>query len=331
MRTVKFDTRIPIREGLQPYLPRAKEEAEMPVEKIQKFWEQTRAQLAEVEMDASVEPVEQSDAFTMEGRIKTRTIYQVVMSSFEGRRIRAWYTIPTGQPPSRGWPAIMEVPGYGGTMPLPVQLVQYGYATLSLFPRSQGESLKEWEIEYGTRLIYNVTDRDRYYYRGAYMDCIRGVDFLCSRPEIDSSRIGVWGFSQGGGLTLATASLDRRVGAAVAGVPWLCNFPVAAEVTASPYSELHDYLVAHPKEREQALATLAYFDTLNLVDAIQCPTLVATALVDEVHPIRTVMPVFEKVRAMKSIVIYPEISVTDQSYRADFCNHAKNWMDRYLR
>ena len=142
----------------------------MPAEKIGKFWEQTRAQLAEVEMDARVEPVEQSDVFTMEGRIKTRTIYQVVMSSFEGRRIRAWYTVPSARPPSHGWPVIMEVPGYGGTMPLPVHLVQYGYATLSLYPRSQGESLKEWEIEQGTRVVYNITDRDRYYYRGAYMD-----------------------------------------------------------------------------------------------------------------------------------------------------------------
>ena len=88
----------------------------MPAEDIRKFWEQTRAALAEVKMDATVEPVEQSDVFTMEGRIKTRTIYRVIMSSFEGRRIRAWYTVPSGQPPARGWPAIMEVPGYGGIL-----------------------------------------------------------------------------------------------------------------------------------------------------------------------------------------------------------------------
>jgi hypothetical protein len=50
------------------------------------------------------------------------------------------------------------------------------YATLSLYPRSQGESA-EWQIEHGTRLIYHVTDQERYYYRGAYMDCVRGIDF----------------------------------------------------------------------------------------------------------------------------------------------------------
>jgi cephalosporin-C deacetylase len=300
----------------------------MPSDDIRKFWEETRAILAKVDMDAKVEPVEESDVFTMEGRIKTRTIFRVSLSSFEGRRIRAWYTVPSGQSPARGWPAIMEVPGYGGIMPLPLHLVQYGYATLSLYPRSQGESLKEWEIEHGTRLIYHVTDRERYYYRGAYMDCVRGIDFLHSRPEIDAGRIGVWGFSQGGGLSLATAALDHRVSAAVAGVPWLCNFPLAAEITTAPYVELHDYLQAHPEQRQQALATLAYFDQLNLADGIACPTLIGSAIVDEVHPLRTVMPVFERIRALKSIIVYPDL---DHEYRTDFTTHGKAWMDRYLR
>jgi cephalosporin-C deacetylase len=300
----------------------------MPGEEIRKFWEETRAALAKVDMDAKVEPVQESDVFTMEGRIKTRTISRVILSSFEGRRIRAWYTVPAGEPPSRGWPAIMEVPGYGGILPLPMHLVQYGYATLSLYPRSQGESLQEWEIEHGTRLIYHVTDRERYYYRGAYMDCVRGIDFLHSRPEVDASRIGVWGFSQGGGLSLATAALDHRVSAAVAGVPWLCNFPVAAEITTAPYVELHEYLQAHPEQRHQALTTLAYFDQLNLADAIACPTLLGSASIDEVHPLRTVMPVFEKIRTMKSIIVYPDL---EHEYRTDFTAHGKAWMDRYLR
>src|SRR5262249_59883798 len=133
----------------------------------------------------------------------------------------------------------MEVPGYGGILPLPLHLVQYGYATLSLYPRSQGESLQEWEIEHGTRLVYHVTDRERYYYRGAYMDCVRGIDFLHSRAEIDTSRIGVWGFSQGGGVTLATAALDHRVSAPVAGGPRLCHFPLAPSRTTPPYFHCH--------------------------------------------------------------------------------------------
>src|SRR5712691_5337634 len=77
-------------------------------EEIRKFWAQTHAALSKVDMDAKVEPVESSDPLVIEGGIKTRTAYRVIMSSFEGRRIRAWYTVPSGHPPARGWPAILE-------------------------------------------------------------------------------------------------------------------------------------------------------------------------------------------------------------------------------
>ncbi len=73
---------------------------------------------------------------------------------------------------------------------------------------------------------------------------------------------------------------------------------------------------------------LAYFDTLRLAEEITCPTLVAGAAIDLVHPLRTVMPVFEQIRALKSIMVYPDM---EHEYRTDFTNHAKAWMDRYLR
>jgi cephalosporin-C deacetylase-like acetyl esterase len=83
-----------------------------------------------------------------------------------------------------------------------------------------------------------------------------------------------------------------------------------------------------PWERDTALATLAYFDQLNLAEGIGCPTLMASAIIDEVHPLRTVMPVFEKIPAMKSIIVYPDL---EHEYRSDFTHHGKAWMDRYLR
>lgn len=94
----------------------------MPTQKIQDFWNRTRAELDEVEMNLSMEPVVDADEFTKEGRIKTRDVYRVTMSSFQGTRIRAWYTVPSANPPKGGWPAIMEVPGYSGVITLPSHL-----------------------------------------------------------------------------------------------------------------------------------------------------------------------------------------------------------------
>jgi cephalosporin-C deacetylase-like acetyl esterase len=76
------------------------------------------------------------------------------------------------------------------------------------------------------------------------------------------------------------------------------------------------------------LDTLSYFDQVSLAEGIACPTLMASALTDEVHPLRTVMPVYEQIQALKSIVVYPD---QEHAWRTDFNNHGKAWMDRYLR
>jgi len=73
------------------------------------------------------------------------------------------------------------------------------------------------------------------------MDCIRAVDFLTSRPEIDKSRIGVEGGSQGGGLSSAAAALDQRITFCAPDIPWLgdwVGYLAAAEWPNDHYSEL---------------------------------------------------------------------------------------------
>ena len=64
---------------------------------LSRFWEGTIEQLKKTEMRASVdESPEQC------GReFKT---YQVAMDSFQGRRIRAWYSVPNDPPPNGQFP-----------------------------------------------------------------------------------------------------------------------------------------------------------------------------------------------------------------------------------
>lgn len=254
--------------------------------------------------------------------------HRLAMDSYQGRRIRAWYSVPKDSPPGRKLPAVLAVPGYGGQKAIPTHLVLDGFAVLTLYPRGQGESCLEWELESGTKLTYEIMDRNKYYYRGAYMDCLRGLDFLESRKEIDGARLGMWSRSQGGGLTLATAALDSRLLAAVAEEPFLCNYPVSIDITTSPYNELAKYAGEHPEQRSQMLATLAYFDCLNLAGNIQCPTLVNIGMKDQTCPYQTVMPVFERIPGPKALHIYPELA---HSPCTDFNSHALDWLRRYLR
>ncbi len=254
--------------------------------------------------------------------------WRVTLTSFEGVRIRGWYMTPAGEPPVHGWPALLTVPGYSETMnSLGQTLVRFGYAVLALFPRGQGESRAEWQLDRATKLTYHLTDRDRYYYRGAYLDCIRGIDFLYSRSEVDRERVGMFGISQGGGLTLATAALDSRVRAAVAWIPFLCNFPAAVDVTSAPYNELNTYVTEHPERREQVLETLRWYDPLNLVDAIAAPTLVSIGGADVVCPEATVLSVFARIRSRKTLIYLPGL---EHGPSVEYAVETQQWLERHL-
>ena len=287
---------------------------------LSQFWEGTIKQLEKTDMRASVE-----ESPEQSGReFKT---YQVVLDSFQDRRVRAWYSVPNDPPPNGRFPAVLAVPGYGGAKVIPTHLVLNGFIVLTLYPRGQGESIKEWQLESGTKLTYHLENKEEFYFRGAYMDCIRGLDFLCSCPEVDPARLGMWSRSQGGGLTLATASLDSRLKVAVAEEPFLCNYPVAVNLSSSPYRELRDYLERYPRQRTEAMDTLAYFDCLNLADRVECPTLVDIGMKDETCPYETIMPVFERIPGPKALHVYPELT---HSPCTDFNAHAMSWLRRYL-
>lgn len=255
--------------------------------------------------------------------------YRVTLTSFEGVRIRGWYMVPVGQAPAGGWPGLLTVPGYSEVMnPLGQTLVHFGYAVLALFPRGQGESRDEWQLPSDTKLTWRLLDRDGYYYRGAYLDCIRGLDFLTARPEVNAERVGMFGISQGGGFTLATAALDRRLRAAVAWIPFLCNYPVAMNVASAPYSELGEFVRRHPDQRAAALETLRWYDPLNLVDAITAPTLVSIGGADVVCPEPTVAPVFQGIRAPKTLMFLPGL---EHGPSVEWTVETHRWLERYLR
>jgi len=59
-------------------------------------------------------------------------------------------------------------------------------------------------------------------------NCIRALDYLCSRPEVDTNRIGMTGRSGGGAYTWFTTALDDRirVAAPIAGITDLQNHVV---------------------------------------------------------------------------------------------------------
>src|SRR5207244_12423186 len=143
--------------------------------------------------------------------------------------------------PARGAdrpPAFKLWPGYQMNPPIPKEWARKGYNALSVAPRGKLRSNRQFNPGYPNLLTHNIVDRHTYAYRGFYVDAWRGIDFLLSRPEVDGTRIGVAGSSQGGGLAITTAAMRPEVRAAAAGVPYLCGIMDAIELTQ--YYALHE-------------------------------------------------------------------------------------------
>ena len=223
-------------------------------------------------------------------------VFQVFYTSIDHVRIAAWYCRPVRR--DARTPAVMLLPGYQMDPPIPKEWARKGYLALSVAPRGKLRSNRQFNPGYPNLLTHNIVDRHTYAYRGFYVDCWRGVDFLLSRPEVDPERIGVTGSSQGGGLTITTAAMRPEIRAAAAGAPYLCGFLDAIELTHTyPYEEINDFLRWHPESRRAVEETVGYFDGINFADRIRCPIIVNIGQQDNVCPPETGYALFNRIGA----------------------------------
>jgi cephalosporin-C deacetylase len=253
------------------------------------FWDEVWRQTAAVPLAPEIVP----DALRTSEDIE---VFQVFYNSLDHVRIAAWYCRPTRR--AERTPAIVLLPGYQMDPPIPKEWARQGYMALSVAPRGKLRSTQQFNPGYPNLLTYNITDRHTYAYRGFYADSWRGVDFLLAQPDVDATRIGVTGASQGGGLSIVTAAMRPEIRAAAAGAPYLCGFMDAIALTQTyPYEEINDYLRRYPDSRPLVEATVAYFDGINFADKITCPIIVNIGLQDNVCPPETGYALFHKIGA----------------------------------
>ncbi|NLG27635.1 MAG: acetylxylan esterase [Chloroflexi bacterium] len=289
------------------------------------FWERTLAESRQAPLNADAQPANYP--------VLGPKVYDVLYDGWRGARINGWFVVPHGEGP---FPTIIQYHGYSGNKgeiaPLLIWAAQ-GYAVFAVDVRGQsGRSTDPTPYSEGHIkgwMTAGITDPEEYYYRGVYVDCVRAIDFVCSRPECDARRIGLTGISQGGALSLAVAGLDPRPVLTMPEVPYLCHFQRAVEMAAvMPYLEISDYIRVWPKRAAQVWRTLSYFDNLNLAPRIRCATLVDVGLLDDCCPPSTIYAVYNQIRAPKEIVAYP---YHKHEQIGPFWEYKLTWAHRYLQ
>jgi len=109
-------------------------------------------------------------------------------------------------------------------------LVLKGYVILGLDPTGQGERSEYFDPETGKHLVPLTVAQHHYLARPSWLvgrslagyrtwDCIRAVDYLVSRPEVDPEEIAAVGNSGGGQMALLITAADLRVKVCAAAHP----------------------------------------------------------------------------------------------------------------
>ena len=142
------------------------------------------------------------------------TSYQSVRFYSDNQRIAANLFAPDNREPA---PVVIVCHGAGSWKEDLVELCQClseaGYAALALDMSGHGESE-------GPRWYLDMTQWSR--------DITAAIDFVDNRPELDVSRIAVWGFSSGGTAMYEAALKDPRIKVLIGldatissqGIPW---------------------------------------------------------------------------------------------------------------
>lgn len=138
----------------------------------------------------------------------------VVSHQSEGHKIYALMTIPNGPRPETGWPVIVFNHGYvrpseysttGNYVPYMEMLANNGYIVFKSDYRGHGRSDGAETIGGG----YGLPDYTA--------DVLNAVASLQAYPDADPERIGMWGHSMGGQITLRAMVVSDAI---KAGVIW---------------------------------------------------------------------------------------------------------------
>ena len=281
-----------------------------------KFWADAKAQLGSIEMKPNLIEIPKKS------NDKCKVYFVEIQSVPDGPEgdpviVRGYYLEPQD---GNTHPVIMHFMGYDtmGTFVSCPGGNNGDYAEFYLSHRGQYINRapankradgveQDFENIYGDWFTYNFGNKDGYYYRGAFMDCVQAVRFMATRSTCDMNNLFAEGSSQGGALTYATAALSDYPFTAIAPcVAFLGDYPDYFQIVSWPGDTAKACAKKAGMSDEQMYAFLSYFDTKNLATRISCPVIACSNLQDGTCPPHTNLAPYNNLASTdKEIYFYP--------------------------
>lgn len=155
-----------------------------------------------------------ADQLTIEKILPSYWNYDRYIASYysEGLKLNGYLTVPRGEMPASGWPVIIFNHGY--IPPEYYQSTEHYVAYVDAFA-SHGYIV--FRPDYRGHADSEGTARGAYGYPDYTIDVLNATAALKTFPDADPKRIGMWGHSLGGYITLRAMVVDQDI---KAGVIW---------------------------------------------------------------------------------------------------------------
>ena len=261
------------------------------------YWAAALAELDAVDPQVVLEPYPLKSHFA--------ECFHLWFTGVGGARIHAKYVRPKNV--TEPHPAIVEFHGYSGHSGDWISKLAWagqGYSIAALDCRGQaGLSEDVGGVKGNTlngHIIRGLWDGPtKLYYRSVFLDTAQLARIVMSLDEVDASRVGALGGSQGGGLTLACAALEPRIKKAAPTFPFLCDYKRVWEMDLAKgaYDELAKFFRNFdPRHEREDLwwERLGYIDNQHLAPRIQAEVLMPIGLMDTICPPSTQMAAFNQ-------------------------------------
>jgi Acetyl esterase (deacetylase) len=276
---------------------------------INEFWDDAVQEMRAVDARVELIPADFKTSFA--------ECYHMYFYGVGGAKLYAKYVRPARHEEKQ--PALVSFHGYGMSSSDWTGLLPYaaeGFHIAALDCRGQAGKSQDNATVNGNTLDGHIirgleNGPGHLYYRSVFLDTAQLSGILMEMPGIDAERIGCFGASQGGALALACAALEPRIKSAAALYPFLCDYKRVWETDLdfNAYREMQRWFKRtdplHERD-DEFFNTLSYIDIQNIVPRIQARVLMFTGLMDELCPPSTQFAAYNKIRAPKEMLIYPD-------------------------
>ena len=206
---------------------------------------------------------------------ESSTVYAARFKGIGGYPLFAYYSVPKGNGP---FPALFEAPGYGSVRAVPAVERRAKYVVMGVCHRGQRLSDGKYKAAYPGLLTEGLPGAGSYRWREVVADCLRAMDVLLARPEVDTLRVGV----AGNDLAAIVAAVRPQTRCVLLNGQLLFRgTPARLDSTdAYPLQEFNDFRRTYPAQWEQAAGTLSLYDPLGFAPRVKAETLVACIKAD---------------------------------------------------